>query len=119
MDTRSSGLSASAETIPLGVIDLNLYASIIDFLAEQDARGAAGEFEVAFDWVERLGLEREERNVVLHGIARLVGHPDGEGWERSARSGRLDTLAWTFHRAWIDRYGWEPTNKRGVERWNA
>ena len=101
------------------MVDLDLYVSIVDVLADQDAQGARGRGQVAFDWSNQLGLIEDERNVVLLGISRLDGHPQGEGWEASARTERLDTLAWTFHRAWVDRYGWEPTNQRGVDRWNA
>jgi len=44
--------------------------------------------------------------------ACMHAHPKGHGWEREPRDERLEQLAWTFHRAWVDRYGWRATNRR-------
>jgi len=41
------------------------------------------------------------------------------GFEEREPNTRLDELIWLFHRAWVDRYGADITNKAGIERWRG
>jgi hypothetical protein len=33
-------------------------------------------------------------------------------WAEAEPDDRLDTFVWTFHRAWVDRYGWATSIRR-------
>lgn len=99
-----------------GLIDLELYSELVDFfdgLEYGDEWQGAG--EAAFKWFDGR-LERDDLDYALLGVARLMGHPKGEDWEERPRRDDLDRQVWTFHRVWIDRYGWEPTMRLGKER---
>jgi hypothetical protein len=100
------------------LLDLNLYVEMGDFLDELTAQGEIGGGEAAFAWCRHHGLDRDDLDYFMLGNARLTGHPKGEDWEARPRRVDLDRLVWTFHRVWIDRCGWEPTNRTAVERYN-
>jgi hypothetical protein len=89
------------------LIDLRLYADTIDFLeaAEADGRKPGGT-GAALEWGTRLGLEEDELGYVLAGVERMMGFDDESEWTDAEPDDRLDTLVWTFHRAWVDRHGW-------------
>ena len=100
------------------LLDLNLYVEIGDFLDGHAARGRIGRGEAALEWAHERGLEGDDLDYFMMGEARVSGHPKGEDWEDRPRQAGLDYLIWTFHRAWVDRCGWEPTNRAAVERYN-
>jgi hypothetical protein len=100
------------------LLDLNLYVEVGDFLDELTAEGEIGAGEAALRWCDKRGLEGDDLDYFMLGNARLTGHPKGEDWELRPRRADLDGLVWTFHRAWVDRCGWEPTNRTAVERYN-
>lgn len=88
------------------MIELGHYVQLMDFFEELEAQGPHGAGEVAVKWTETiLNLDSEDERYVLRGIDRLAGHPDGWGWEEEETRSDLDPLVWTFHRAWVDRYG--------------
>ena len=99
------------------MIDLNLYVALVDFFdgLEMEERFMGGG-EAAFEWFSEQGLSRHDLEYVLLGVARITGHPKGEDWEQHNRRADLDRQVWTFHRAWVDRYGWEPTMELGERR---
>lgn len=102
------------------MIDLELFVAMMDFLAILEGRELPrGRDEAAFAWVRQQELGKEQQEYFLEGVARLWSDWKAEGWESKPRDERLDTLVWTYHRAWVDRYGWEPTNERGIERFHA
>jgi hypothetical protein len=100
------------------MIDLELYAALVDFFDGLEADGSfMGAGEAAFDWFrDHDELNEDELDYVLMGLLRLVGHWKGEDWETRPRRAELDVRVWTFHRVWTDRYGWEPTMRLGKER---
>lgn len=96
--------------LPVPSVDLRMYARLLDFLAE-DARGReSGQpfwREATNAWAhEQLRLEGDELEYFLAAVTRLGGHPwKGNDWDAMADDEDLDRLVWTFHRAWVDRYG--------------
>lgn len=98
------------------MIDLGLYVELVDFFlgleADDEWQGAG---EAALKWFSDR-LAGDDLDYVLLGVARLSGHPKGGDWERRARRPELDEQIWTFHRVWVDRYGFEPTMRLGKER---
>ncbi len=99
------------------LVDLELYVALVDFfdrLEYDDKWMGAG--EAGFEWFRDRELERDDLDYALLGLARLMGHPKGEDWEERSRRAMLDRQVWTFHRVWVDRYGWEPTMRLGKER---
>ncbi|MEJ7791988.1 MAG: hypothetical protein WKF65_08470 [Gaiellaceae bacterium] len=105
------------------MIDLELYVEVVDFFdALEHHERWMGAAEAAFAFFGDRLPERDERDYVLLGLLRLTGHPKGEDWEKHARRAELDRQIWTFHRVWVDRYGWEPTMRLGEARkesWEA
>jgi hypothetical protein len=99
------------------MIDLARYVHLMDLLEDLETKGPHGAGEAAGKWLETLGLSREDERYVFDGINRLAGHPDGWGWEKGEAQPDLDPLVWTFHRAWVDRYGWEHTSRHRLEHW--
>jgi len=99
------------------LVDLELYVGLVDFfdgLEYEDKWMGAG--EAGFEWFQRRQLDHDDLDYVLLGLARLMGHPKGEDWEERPRRAELDRQVWTFHRVWVDRYGWESTKRHGRER---
>jgi hypothetical protein len=81
-----------------------------------------GAGEAAFKWFDGRFDDQADLEYVLLGLARLMGHAKGEDWERHPRRPKLDRQVWSFHRVWVDRYGWEPTMRIGEQRkqyWGA
>jgi len=101
------------------MIDLDRYISATDFLMGlEEAQEVAGSQGAVYRWLhEHVGLDREDMNYVLEGFARLRGDFKAEGWEPGREE--LDRIVWAFHRGWVDRYGWAPTNDAGLERWRT
>lgn len=106
----------------MAALDLELYVELVDFFAGlEHADEWQGGGEAAFKWFEPR-LDGTDLDYVLLGVARLGGHPKGEDWEERPRRPALDQQVWTFHRVWVDRYGFEPTMRLGKERrdyWDA
>jgi hypothetical protein len=100
------------------LLDLSLYVEIGDFLDMRTAAGIIGGGQAASEWARDYGLEEDDLDYFMLGNARLAGHPKGEDWEQRARRPDLDKLVWTFHRAWVDRCGFEATNREAVKRYN-
>ena len=89
------------------LIELRLYAETIDFFAAAESDGYRyGAREAALEWAQERGLDSDDREYVLAGVDRLTGGGGQSEWADAETSYRLDTLVWTFHRAWVDRYGW-------------
>jgi hypothetical protein len=102
------------------VIDLELYISASDVLQRFEEGGETrGGGEAARDWIEQQDLDREQKNYFYEGVARLRSDWKAEGWETKPRDERLDQFVWAYHRAWVDRYGWAPTNAAGIERFKS
>jgi hypothetical protein len=94
-------------------IDLRLYAETIDFLGAAEADGRRfGGTGAALEWARALRLEDGEVEYVLAGVERLMGFDDQSEWAEAEPDDRLDTFVWTFHRAWVDRYGWATSIRR-------
>lgn len=100
------------------LLDLNLYVEIGDFIDDRTREGEIGAGEAALRWARERGLEDDDLDYFMLGNARLAGHPKGEDWEERPRRPELDKLVWTFNRAWIDRCGFEATNRAAVDRYN-
>ena len=90
------------------LIDLRLYAETVDFLGAAQADGRRlGGTGAALEWAGELRLEEDEVEYFLApGVERLMGFDDQSEWAEAEPDDRLDTLVWTFHRAWVDRHGW-------------
>ena len=96
------------------MIDLNLYIQIIQFFQEWELEHRTfGGGEAAFEWASRQGLSEDDLGYVLQGAERLTGRWSREPteWELLDRRPHLDRLVWTFHRAWIDRYGCQSASR--------
>lgn len=98
------------------MIDLELYVRLVDFFLGLEYRDEwQGGGEAALQWFSGR-FEGDDLDYVLLGTARLSGHPKGEDWDERPRRPELDREVWTFHRVWVDRYGFEPTMRLGKER---
>lgn len=101
------------------MIDLDLYVRLVDWFDELELSGEfMGGGEAVFKWFfDHEAMERSvELAYLLAGAARLMGHPKGLEWDEFDRRPDLDAILWTFHRVWIDRYGWESTMQAGRVR---
>jgi hypothetical protein len=101
--------AACPVTMAHNVIDLRLYASVIEYFQNAEAEERAfGVGEIAYWWaIDR--MNETEVSYFTHGVARLAGHSKGGGWEERDPLPDIDQMIWTFHRAWVDRYGWTPS----------
>ncbi len=98
------------------MVDLELYVELVEWFDRQEQEGTfMGGGEAAVEWF-RPRVADEALDYVLRGCLALVGHWKAEGWVEESRQPGLDRLVWTWHRVWVDRYGWEPTMKAGKER---
>ena len=75
----------------------------------ENRRGGAG--EVFWEFLERNGVQdNSEKGDCDAAFGALMAHAKGDYRAIGAKSGErgdeLRRLVWSFHRAWIDRYGW-------------
>ena len=74
-----------------------------------ERRGGTG--EVFWSYLDNVGVaEAPEKGNCSEALADLLGHGDGRyssvGAVAGERGGELRRIVWSFHRAWVDRYGW-------------
>jgi hypothetical protein len=99
------------------VVDLELHVELVDFFENLEFKKEwQGAGEAGFKWFFEKYGRSESLDYATLGVARLMGHPKGEDWEKRPRNAELDREIWTFHRIWVDRYGWEPTMREGKAR---
>jgi len=94
-------------------IDGELYVRILELLESIESgpvgSASAGEaLEEVLD--DQGGTDSDERLFVESSLQALLGHADGRyrGGENAIAAERVPELLrllWTFHRAWVDRYG--------------
>jgi len=94
-------------------IDAELYVRVLAVFEsiETGPVGSAGAGEALEEVLDDQGVtDRDERLFVDTSLQALLGHADGRyrGGENAVvpeRVPELLKLLWTFHRGWIDRYG--------------
>lgn len=74
-----------------------------------DRRGGTG--EVFWEFLPKVGVESNpEKGWCNEALAALLGHSSGVYGSLQHASGsrrvELRKIVWSFHRAWVDRYGW-------------
>jgi hypothetical protein len=88
------------------ILDLRLYASASEHLDRLvRASSSVGAGAAAYTWVRNQTLSPLARRYVYKGFARLLGHPEGYGWDDLPENEELDRYVRAIYRAWIDRFG--------------
>ncbi|HEV2773521.1 MAG TPA: hypothetical protein VGV57_11980 [Thermoleophilaceae bacterium] len=105
-------------------IDGELYVRALDVFERTEAGpvGSAGAGEVLETFLDDQGVtDRDERLFVDSSLRSLLGHAEGryregEGAVAIERVPELLRVLWTFHRAWVDRYGFVHAMHAAPER---
>jgi hypothetical protein len=93
-------------------IDDDLYVEAqTEFDRWEIARRRGGTGEVFMEYLPKVGVEdHAEKGKCNEALAELLGHAKGRyssvGAMYNERGRDLRLIVWSFHRAWVDRYGW-------------
>jgi hypothetical protein len=100
--------------MPTIEIDDGLYLRALNYVGERTALGIMEEFP---DWLEVVEVfdDEADRRAAIDGLLAAIGDDDGDYRplaESTDRAARLRQVVWSFHSAWVDRFGVVPAISR-------
>ena len=92
-------------------IDDSLYIRAQELFDRYEvAQQRMGAGEAFGEFGKEAALENPDLGTCNEALAAALGHAKGDYRRLAAKQGqvadKLRRIVWTFHRAWIDRYGW-------------